>query len=196
MNFIDHRLSAQVSAELRRIIEGRTQIVTLDNGDEARNANWKYNKLKYHANFSQLGPQSQDELVRAFYAARAQLYLFRIADAADNQALNEPLDVKSGSRDAVQLTKIYRFGPSRAERLIQAINQCEVRDSHGRVVEGDVDRALGLFTPKESWKDDAYVWNGRFDVWVRFGSDQLETTLMRPDVATSDLELWEMRARR
>ena len=196
MNFIDHRLSAQVSNELRRIVEGRTHIVSLDNGDEVRNASWKYSKLKYHANFPQLSAPAQNELLSAFYAARAQLYLFRLHDRTDGRADNAPLDVTAGSRDAVQLTKTYTFGSAQAQRLIQAINHCVVNDAHGAVVEGDVDTALGLFTPKQPWQDGTYSWTGDFDVWVRFGSDQLETTLTRRDVATSDVELWEMRARR
>ena len=196
MNFIDHRLSAHVSHELRRIVEGRTHIVTLDNGDEVRNACWKYSKLKYHANFTQLSAPAKSELLSAFYAARAQLYLFRLHDKADCQADNAPLEVKAGSRDAVQLTKTYTFGTAQAQRLVQAVNHCVVSDTHGAVVAGDVDTALGLFTPKEPWQDGTYSWTGDFDVWVRFGSDQLETTLSRPDVATSDVELWEMRARR
>ena len=114
MNFIDHRLSARVSNELRRRVVGRTQIVTLDNGDEVRNACWKYSKLQYEASFPLLSADAQEELLSAFYAARAQLYLFRLHDLSDDRAANEPLDVKPGTRDAVQLTKTYAFGPARA----------------------------------------------------------------------------------
>ena len=196
MNFIDHRLSGHVSNELQRIVEGRTHIVTLDNGDEVRNACWKYNKLKYHAKFSLLSASAQNEMLSAFYAARAQLYLFRLHDQVDYRADNAPLEVKAGSRDAVQLTKTYTFGTTQAQRLVQAINHCVVSDAKGAVVAGDVDTVLGLFTPKDPWQDGAYSWTGDFDVWVRFGSDQLETAFNRRDVATSDIELWEMRARR
>ena len=196
MNFIDHRLSLNVSDGFRRITTGSTQIVTLDQGDEVRNACWKYPKLKYAATFHHLPDKAQKELTNAFYAARARLYLFRFHDLGDYLAEQEPLEITPGTREPVQLTKTYPFGSARGQRQIQAIDHCVVKDAHGTVVDGVIDTALGLFTPKELWGDGKYFWDGRFDVWVRFGSDELDTTLVAQDLEVSDVELWEMRARR
>lgn len=196
MNFIDHRVSTCVSTEFQRINSGKTDIVTLDNGDEIRNARWKYNKLRFSASYVLLSDQSQNEITTAFYAARAQLFLFRFKDHGDFQATNEPLVVSAGTQAPVQLIKTYRFGPAKAERIIQAIVSATVYADDGVAVPGSLDTALGLFTPAFAWGEGAYTWSGQFDVWVRFGSDQLDMTMKTLDIVTTDVELWEMRARR
>lgn len=196
MNFIDYRVSTCVSTEFQRINSGKTDIITLDNGDEIRNAVWKYNKLRFAASYVLLSDQSQNEITTAFYAARAQLYLFRFKDYGDYQAVNEPLTVVAGTQTPVQLVKTYRFGPASAERLIQAVVTAKINDDSGAIVAGTLDGALGLFTPESVWGTGQYTWTGEFDVWVRFGSDQLDMTMHTLDIATADVELWEMRARR
>ena len=118
-NFIDHRISARVSREFRRVAMGRTDIEPLDNGDEIRNARWKYKKLKFSASFALLTPEAQHELSSAFYAANAMLYLFRFRDHGDYKVVKAPLAVEAGTTNPVQLTKRYYFGPAYADRLIR-----------------------------------------------------------------------------
>lgn len=196
MNFIDHKVSARASREFRRINTGKTDIALLDNGDEIRNARWKYKKLKFNASFALLSPQAQEEISSAFYAANAMLYLFRFRDYGDFQAEDAPLDVEEGTQTPVQLTKRYYFGPTHADRLIQAVDTCWVKDANGDPVAGTLDDAMGVFTPDAPWGPGQHTWSGTFSCWVRFGSDEFDMTLLTLDIATVDVELVEVRARR
>lgn len=195
-NYIDHKITARASREFRRVATGKTDIVLLDNGDEIRNARWKHKKLKFSASYVMLSPEAQHELISAFYAANAQLLLFRFRDYGDFQTVKSPLTVAQGTKTPVQLTKRYQFGPTYADRMIQAIASCVVYDAGGNVVTGVVDDVLGLFTPDQDWGVGQYTWSGKFDCWVRFASDEFDMTLKTLDLATSDIELIEMRARR
>lgn len=195
-NFIDHRIGARVSREFRRVATGKTDITALDNGDEIRNARWKYKKLKFTASYAMLTPEAQEELTSAFYAANAQLMLFRFRDHGDYKVVDSPLTVAEGTTNPVQLTKRYYFGPAYADRLIQAVVKCNVMDAGGNTVAGTLDTALGIFTPDTAWGVGQYKWSGTFDCWVRFGSDEFDMTMLTLDIATADVELLEMRARR
>lgn len=195
-NFIDHRIGARVSREFRRVATGKTDITPLDNGDEIRNARWKYKKLKFTASYAMLTPEAQEELTSAFYAANAQLMLFRFRDHGDYKVAGSPLTVVQGTTYPVQLTKRYYFGPTYADRLIQAVVKCNVMDAGGNAVAGTLDTVLGIFTPDAEWGVGQYKWSGTFDCWVRFGSDEFDMTMLTLDIATADVELLEMRARR
>ena len=195
-NFIDHRIGARVSREFRRVATGKTDIVPLDNGEEIRNARWKYKKLKFTASYAMLTAEAQEELTSAFYAANAMLYLFRFRDHGDFKVTKSPLTVEEGTTNPVQLTKRYYFGPAFADRLIQAVVKCTVYDAGDNPISGTLDTALGIFTPDSVWPTGAVTWSGTFDVWVRFGSDEFDMTLHTLDIATADVELMEMRARR
>lgn len=195
-NFIDHRIGARVSREFRRVVTGKTDIVPMDNGSEIRNARWRYKRLQFTANFVTLSEEAREELVSAFYAANAMLYLFRFRDYGDYKVDRSPLIVAEGTRDTVQLVKRYTFGPAHADRPIQAIVKCTVHDAGGNPVAGSVDKALGLFTPDEPWGVGQHTWSGTFDVWVRFASDEFDTTMLMRDLDTADVELVEREARR
>lgn len=195
MNFIDHKLTSKVSREFRRVTQGSTDIVPLDNGDEIRNARWKHKLMKYSANFAMLSTAAQEELTSAFYAADAQLYLFRFRDYGDYVVTDSQLATTAGEQTTVQLTKRYTFGPRVAERMIQAVSTCRVTGPDGPI-EGVLDDVLGLFTPDTPWPSGIVTWSGTFDVWVRFGSDEFDMTLRQLDLATADVELLEKRAHR
>lgn len=195
-NFIDWRISSRVTSEFRRVVTGKTDIVTLNSGKERRNAAWAFKKMQYTASFAMLTPQAQDEVVAAFYACQAQLYLFRFRDPGDCRVAGSPMLTSTviGTTDPVQLTKRYQFGPAFADRMIQAIVQCTVNDSGGHAVDGSFDADLGLFTPASAWGSGAYSWSGMFDVWVRFNSDELDVTMKTLDISTADVELVEQLA--
>jgi uncharacterized protein (TIGR02217 family) len=193
-NYIDHRLSARASREFRRVAQGKTDITPLRTGGEIRNAAWQYKKMKYAASYALLTPEAQEEISSAFYAANAMLLLFRYRDYGDFKVVDSPLTVVEGTTTPVQLTKRYYFGPAHADRMIQAIVSATVKDASGDPIAGTVDMALGLFTPDENWPAGVPTWSGKFDVWVRFNSDDFDMTMHTLDIATTDIELVERRA--
>lgn len=193
-NFIDHKLSARASRQFRRVAVGRTNIVSLASGKEARNAGWKYKKMKFAASFALLTPEAQHEISSAFYAANAMLYLFRFRDYGDFRVVDSPLLTEAGTSTPVQLTKRYQFGPAHADRTIQAVVTATVKNILGEPVAGTLDAALGLFTPDAPWAVGQHTWDGTFDVWVRFASDEFDMTMETLDIATVDVELVEQEA--
>lgn len=195
-NYIDYKLSQKVSTSFRRVVTGKTDIVTMNSGRERRNAAWKFKKMTYTASFALLKEDAQDEIVNAFYAANARLYLFRFRDVGDFRVKDSPFDTSAavGTTNPVQLTKRYSFGPAYADRLIQAVSTCTVTAPGGEVTTGVFDNAMGMFTPDDAWGSGVYTWTGTFDVWVRFNSDELDVTMQVVGVATSDVELAEQLA--
>lgn len=194
-NFIDYKIGNRVSSQFRRVVTGKTDIVTMASGREMRNAAWKFKKMSYTASYAMLTPEAQEAIVSAFYACNAQLMLFRFRDPGDFIAVESPLfDAITGhvgSTDAIQLTKRYTFGPAYADRVIQAVSTCTVLDHTGTPVAGTFDSELGLFTPTSPWGSNTYSWTGTFDVWVRFNNDDLDISMLTFDIATSDVELIE-----
>lgn len=192
-NFIDYRLSQKATSSFRRVVTGKTDIVTMASGRERRNAAWAFKKMQFTASFALLEEQAQDEVLQAYYAANGQLLLFRYRDPGDWRAVASPLNTAGeiGTTAPVQLTKRYSFGPAFADRVIQAVSTCTVKSSSGVVIEGTLDKQLGFFTPTDVWGGDTYTWSGTFDLWVRFNSDELDVTMTTIDVATSDVELIE-----
>lgn len=193
-NYIDHKISTRVSSQFRRVVTGKTDIVTMNSGRERRNAAWAFKKMQFTASYAMLDAASQLEVMSAFYAANAQLLLFRFRDFGDNTVSGSPLDTSKviGTTYDAQLTKRYNFGPvAYADRQIQAVTSCVVLDHLSAVVPGVFDTQLGIFNPSDPWGSGQYTWSGTFDLWVRFNSDELDVTMQTLDIATVDVELIE-----
>lgn len=196
-NFIDHKLSLRASREFRRVVVGRTEHVEMDNGDDVYNAKWRYRKMRFFANFALVSPETQAELTNAVHATFSMVLLFKFRDPGDFKAINEPLATVAGTKTPVQLTKRYQFGPiAYGERRIQAVDHAVIKTAGGTEVAGTLDNALGLFTPTSNWASGTHYWSGRFCVWVRFASDEFDSTMKTLDIATADVELQEGWARR
>lgn len=190
-NYIDHRIDECVSSEFRRVIQGRTEIVPLLNGAEARNAAWQHKRMRYAANYALMSSEAQEEVASAFYAANAMQLLFRFRDYGDYKAVNSPFATISGTKTPAQLTKRYTFGPATFDRRIQAVATAVIKDALDNTISGTLDDDLGLFTPTSNWGADTHYWTGEFDVWVRFGSDEFDVTMETLDMASTDVELIE-----
>lgn len=196
-NYIDYRLSTKVSRSFNRIVTGKTDIEVADNGTESRNARWKHKQMRYGASYPLLSREQQEELVSAFYAANAALLLFRFRDFGDNAVLNSPLAVDVGTRNPVQLSKRYTFGPVSVDRKLWAIRRAVVTAvTTGVEISGVVDTVFGTFTPDVDWPADDITWSGSFDIWVRFASDEFDISMIDATTATVDVELIEGRPHR
>lgn len=190
-NFINERVTARASRQFRRVISGRTEMAELRNGGEVRTASRKHKPYSFKANYVMLDRPAQIELASIFHCVDAMCYLFRFRDYGDYTVEDSPLTVVSGGKTPAQLTKRYSFGATYSDRVLQAVNSCVVKDSGGNAVSGTLDTELGLFTPTSDWGAGAYTWSGRFDVWVRFASDDFDATMETLDIATADVELVE-----
>lgn len=195
-DFIDHKLTLRASREFRRVVVGRTEQVTMENGDGKFSVRWRYKKMRYFANFALVTQETRDELTGAFHAA-GMAYLFRFRDPGDYTVTDAPLTVVAGTKTPVQLIKRYYFGSTAyGDRIIQAVDHCVLKTLAGVEVHGTLDNVRGLFTPTNNWADTPHKWSGRYCNWVRFASDEFDSTMVILDIATADVELHEGRAHR
>lgn len=193
MAYIDTRVSTCVAYGFTGGPEYSTLVVTLDNGREQRNRQWRYPRHRYSAQYLNLSPEAQREIISLFHAAAGQWSAFRFKDWNDYQAVGEPLAPVVGTSDPVQLIKSYTFGAASSTRLIQAPVMGAVIKRNGSAVNGTLDTQTGMFTPAAPWEAGIYTWDGEFDVWVRFASDYNAFAIGAPNARTSDIELVEVR---
>lgn len=193
MSYINTRISDCVAYGFTGGPEWSTNIVPLDNGGELRNAQWKYPRHRYSAEYMNISPEARDDLLAAFHAAKGRLLAFRFKDWNDFTVENQALSVNVGTSDPVQLVKRYYLGGTFAERKIGAVVTATVRDSSGDPVSGTLDSVNGTFTPDADWEAGSYTWSGEFDVWVRFDSDFNAFVIGNWQTHTANIELVEVK---
>lgn len=193
MSYINTRLSTCVAYGFSGGPEYSTLVVTLDNGREQRNRQWLYPRHRYAAQYMNLSPEAQKEILAAFHAAAGQLHVFRFKDHNDYKAVAEPLAPAIGTSTPVQLVKTYSLGAQATVRVIQAPVAGAVVKRNGVAVAGTLDTSTGLFTPSAPWVAGTFTWDGEFDVWVRFASDYNAFAIGNLRVHTADVELIEVR---
>ena len=188
MAFHDIRFPASLSFGALGGPERRTEIVTLANGFEERNAPWAQSRRRYDAG---LGLRSLDDLhdLLAFFEARmGQLHAFRWKDFSDWKSCApsgtpDPLDQHLGQGDGVtrvfQLRKGYASGGITALRTIRAPVPGTVRVAvagleRAEGTEWTLDPGTGRVSFAAAPVDGAAVTAGfEFDVPVRFDTDAI-----------------------
>ena len=192
MSFHEVRFPTNLSFGAAGGPERRTEIVTLANGGEERNAPWKQSRRRYDAGLA-VSSLTDIEQVLAFFEARhGQLYGFRWKDWADYRSC--PADGVVGAEDQIigsgdgvstvfDLTKTYTSGPQSYVRRITKPVQGSVRVAVGGVVQQEgvdftVDTGGGQVTFATAPLFYATVTAGfEFDVPVRFDTDHIVTSI-------------------
>lgn len=190
MSFHDVRFPTRLSRGSSGGPQRRTEIVTLNNGHEVRNAAWADARRRYDAG---LGVQSADDLseILAFFEARrGRLHAFRWKDWLDCKSSlpSEPvsandqlLGVGNGVTSAYPLRKAYSSGghtyfrpitkavPETVRVAIDGLAIVEDQDwtFDGETVELTVPLPLGA----------TLTAGFEFDVPVRFAEDGIEVSL-------------------
>ncbi|MCT4654834.1 MAG: DUF2460 domain-containing protein [Cohaesibacter sp.] len=169
--------------------ERRTDIVALSSGFEQRNARWADSRRRYEAGFGVRSLSDLQKVIAFFEERRGRLYGFRFRDPLDHTsckagqeiaATDQILGTGDGSQTKFQLIKRYGsdFAPySRtiskpvAGSVIVAVNGADQPQF-------DLDEEKGEITLPEAPPSGHQVTAGfRFDVPVRFDSDQLDLSL-------------------
>jgi uncharacterized protein (TIGR02217 family) len=191
MNFHEVRFPAALSVGSSGGPERRTEIVTLRNGFEERNAPWAHSRRRYDAG---LGVRSLDDLaeVVAFFEARhGQLYGFRWKDWTDFKscapsaapaATDQGVGTGDGAVKAFDLVKSYRSGAQSYVRPIRKPVEGTVKVAvSGVALAGGaftVDAEAGRVFLAAAPAVGAPVTAGfEFDVPVRFDGDRISTSL-------------------
>lgn len=209
MGFHEVRFPTSVSFGSIGGPERKTEIVTLANGYEERNAIWQHSRRRYDAG---LGVRSLDDLQRviAFFEARhGQLYGFRwkdwvdfksCANSSDVGCFDQAIGVGDGIREEFQLVKEYRSGGASYQRPITKPVAGAVRvaiDGVERAAsEWTVDLTTGRIRFGTAPGENSQISAGfEFDVPVRFDTDSIRTSIVSfeageiPDVPVVELRI-------
>ena len=191
MSFHEVRFPAALSAGSSGGPERRTEIVTLSNGFEERNAPWAQSRRRYDAG---LGVRSLDDLaeVIAFFEARGgQLYGFRWKDWTDFKSClpsgqpapqDQVIGTGDGTATLFQLRKAYASGAQTYYRAIaKPVGKVAMAVGGVELVAGrdfGVDYETGRIELTDAPASGALVTAGfEFDVPVRFDTDRIATSL-------------------
>ncbi|EAQ01242.1 hypothetical protein OB2597_04540 [Pseudooceanicola batsensis HTCC2597] len=192
MTFHDIRFPAALSFGSSGGPERRTEIVTLANGFEERNAPWSQSRRRYDAGVSMRSLDDIETLLAFFEARQGQLCGFRWKDWSDYRSClptgeishtDQLLARGDGLTDTFQLCKTYRSGMQTARREITkpvagtvrvGVNGSELREG----AHFEVDTTTGTIVLQEAPVHEAEVTAGfEFDVPVRFDTDRIATSV-------------------
>ncbi len=192
MSFHEIRFPANLSFGSVGGPERRTEIVTLANGFEERNAPWRHSRRRYDAG---LGMRSLDDVAQmvAFFEARqGQLFGFRWKDWSDYKSCAPSADptfedqviaLGDGERTVFELVKTYQSGEQSYERTVVKpvlgtvkIGVAGVEQQEALHYEVDLSRGVVIFeTPPDA---NLEITAGfEFDVPVRFDTDRIQTAV-------------------
>jgi uncharacterized protein (TIGR02217 family) len=192
MSFHEVRFPATLSFGSQGGPERRTEIVTLANGFEERNAPWAHARRRYDAG---LGLRSLDdlaELLDFFEARRGQLYGFRWKDWSDFKSCRPSRDVGQsdqsigrgdGETATFSLLKRYASGQGRYLRPIAKPVEGTVKVAVSGVMRREgvdwvLDPAAGTVTFESAPGPGADITAGfEFDVPVRFDTDRIQVSV-------------------
>jgi len=192
MTFHEVRFPASLSFGSTGGPERRTDIVTLANGFEERNAPWAHSRRRYDAGVSMRSLDDIETLVAFFEARAGRLFGFRWKDWTDYKSCppsaevgfeDQTIGTGDGATRDFQLVKRYASGPSSYDRPIRKPVAGTVRvgvagDELREGIHWSVDTSTGIITFAEPPAAGAPVTAGfEFDVPVRFDTDRIETSV-------------------
>lgn len=193
MSFINERLPNRVAAGFTGGPEFNTAIDRLQNADEYRNKQWPFPRHKYSAQMGLFTDEDRRALLAALWVNAGAFGTFPFRDWMDYQAVAQPLSPSIGTTTPVQLQMTYTFGGTNFVRPVKLVTRAAVTRDGGSVA-GTFSTTTGLFTPSANWVAGVHVWNGEFDVLVRFASDYNPMTAAHRLAHTTTIELLEVTA--
>ncbi len=192
MAFHDVRFPASLSFGSIGGPERRTEIVTLTNGYEERNAPWAHSRRRYDAGLGMRSLADISALIAFFEARAGQLHGFRWKDWSEYKSClpqdpPHPQDQVIGVGDGVQrvfgLRKTYVSGDQTyvrpvAKPVAGTVLVAVAGDPKVETIEYDLDPARGLITLADAPPIGVIVTAGfEFDVPVRFDTDRLQISV-------------------
>lgn len=173
---------------------GNTQITTLRNSHERRNAKADIARHYFNLPFQNIESLDYLQYLKAAHMAMyAMTHSFLVKDWLDYACAAESLGTAPSGTTAVQLKKTYTFGPASRSRNITKPVAGAVIYQNGVAKAGTLDTDTGLFTPDTDWNAGAALtWTGEFRVPVRFNNDYMPMTLDNPGRVNGSVELIEV----
>lgn len=171
--------------------ERRTDIVSLSNGRESRNARWRDSRRRYDAGSGMKSADDLYALVAFFEARQGSLYGFRFKDPLDfssadynaaTSATDQIIGTGDGSNRLFQLKKTYLDIGGQTERPIEkpVVDSVKIAIAGTEIFAPDfsIDHASGEIEFVTAPADGDPVSAGfEFDVPVRFDTPRLDINL-------------------
>lgn len=172
--------------------ERRTDIVTLANGFEERNAAWAQSRRRYDAGLGLRSMQDLEQVIAFFEARQGQLHSFRWKDWSDFKSAKADRDVQFddqfiGLGDGVlrrfQLVKTYQSGGHSVTRSVSKPVAGSVQiglqgDALAVGQQVDIDHTTGIIEFEIPPAAGLEITAGfEFDVPVRFDTPQIRISL-------------------
>lgn len=174
----------------------KTLITDLQSGDEYRNAEWIECRHRATAPFLNIAKPAYREIKQMFLVCRGMLHAFRFRDELDYQADDEQFGVGDDTTDEFQLNKVSTVDGVSYTRNVYALRAGTVI-----TVDGTPTTAFTLNPRTGRVLFDSppaggalLAWSGEFDLWVRFGTDEIPFSLDNPDATNGSVILWEVPA--
>lgn len=171
-----------------------TQIVTLRNGQERRNAMWDQPKHVFTTNYQNIDKDSFRQIKRMFMTCRGMATAFKFKDWLDYQANNEDFAVGDGIKKTFQLAKTSVTDSIQYFRYVYSIRPDAVVMINDVAATGytiDNDRGIVTFDTAPA-NGTVLSWTGEFDIWVRFNTDNLAFDLTNVDATNGTISLAEV----
>lgn len=192
MQFHEVRFPATLSFGSVGGPERRTDVVTISNGYEERNAPWAHSRRRYDAGMGMRSLDDIETLIAFFEARFGQLFAFRWKDWSDYRSSKPSQDITAfdqtlGAGDGVQTTfsmiKTYQSGTYEYVRPISkpvsgTIQVGVAGAALQETVDYEVDLTSGEITFVQAPGVGKAVTAGfEFDVPVRFDTDRIQTSI-------------------
>lgn len=173
-----------------------TNIVSLQNGREKRNAMWRQPRHKFTAPYLNISQEAFRAIKGMFLVCRGSAFAFRFRDENDFSADDAQFAVADGVKTNFQLGKLTLLGGQTFFREVYALANQPVVTINGTLTTAfTVDLDRGTITFEDAPDNGAVLrWTGDFDVWVRFASDELSFTLDNPNRTNGSVDLIEVPA--
>lgn len=171
-----------------------TQIVTLRNGQERRNAMWDQPKHVFTTNYQNITKESFKQIKRMFMVCRGMAKAFKFKDWLDYTADNEDFAIGDGVKTKFQIAKTSVTDGISYFRNVYSVRPGAIVLINDSVATGytiDYDRGTVTFdTPPENGV--VLSWTGEFDIWVRFNMDNLSFDLSNLNATNGVISLMEV----
>lgn len=192
MNFHEVRFPAALSFGSIGGPERRTEVVTLANGFEQRNAPWAHSRRRYDAGVGMRALDDVEALLAFFEARQGQMFGFRWKDWSDYRSCKPSSEITfedqvigtgDGETAEFQLIKTYASGEySYARPLRKPVVATVLVGFEGlrlqESIDWTLDPATGLITFAHPPDIGVEITAGyEFDVPVRFAVDAIQTSV-------------------
>ena len=180
MSFLEIRFPESISFESSTILEFNTSIIISKNGNEQRNVNWQYNKMKYNIINGIKTTTELDEIIKLFRNAKGQAYGFRFKDWSDYKATKQQIAIGDNINTKFQLIKTYIISNNIYTRIITkpVISTVKLYIDDVEINDFNIDFTTGEIVLSSPPQENSIIYaDFEFDVPVRFNSDILEITM-------------------